>query len=146
VERLGNFVNMRQTVAVIDSDATTLLQLRGLLSNLDVEVQTFDNAECFLLNIARAPNVEAPALDCVITEVILSGMSGVQLLQRLRAVDANLPVVLVAAEPDIPTAVSAMRQGATDFIEKSQLDVQLLRRVTQLLHKDARRAKALVTP
>jgi FixJ family two-component response regulator len=127
---------MRPIVAVIDSDATTRQTLRTLLGRLDIEVQIFDDAERFLLSIAHAPNVEAPALDCVITELRLSGMSGAQLLQRLRAVDADLPIILLADEPDISTAVSAIRQGATDFIEKSQLDVQLLRRVMQVLHRE----------
>jgi FixJ family two-component response regulator len=127
---------MRPIVAVIDSDATMRQQLRALVGRLDVEVQVFDDAERFLLHIARAPNIDAPTIDCVITELRLNGMSGAQLLQQLRDVDVNLPIIVLADEPDIPTAVSAIRQGATDFIEKSQLDVQLLRRVMEVLHKD----------
>jgi FixJ family two-component response regulator len=121
---------MRPTVAIIDSEANTRQTLRTLLAALDVEVLSFDSAENFL---AHTPQAHEPGLACLIVEVSLPGMSGLALLKRLRAANRDLPIVLLAGEADVPMAVEAMRFGATDFIEKPQLDVALLRRVSQVL-------------
>ncbi len=123
---------MRPTVAIIDADATACQALRALLGTLDVEVSTYDSAENF---VARDPSVQTP--QCVIVDLNLPGMSGLELLRQLRAADADLPIILLATEPDVATAVAAMRQGATDFIEKPQMDVKLMRRMTQLLRNGA---------
>jgi FixJ family two-component response regulator len=121
---------MRPTVVIIDADTTTQQALRALLASLDVEINIYDSAEKYLAQVPRA-NGQAPA--CLIADVSLPGMSGLELLQRIRAVDREIPVVLLALEGEVPVAVEAMRYGATDFIEKQQLDVALLRRVSELL-------------
>jgi FixJ family two-component response regulator len=119
---------MRPSIAIVDSDPTARQSLRQLLGTLAVEVQTFDNAEAYL-----AHRIGSKVPTCLIVDVTLSGMSGVQLLKHVRVTDAQLPVILLASESDVSVAVEAMRHGATDFIEKPQMDVALLRRVSQLV-------------
>ena len=125
---------MRPTVAIIDADAGMQQTLRALLGTLNIEIESYSSAELYL---AKASRGNGHALACVIADVSLPGMSGLELLQRIRAVDRYLPVVLLATEAEVPIAVEAMHQGATDFIEKPQLDVLLLRRVSQLVHTGA---------
>ena len=67
-------------------------------------------------------------------------MSGLELLRRLRSNGSDVPFMLLADESDVPTAVAAMREGATDFIEKPYVDVAVLRQVQKLLH--VRRTRA----
>ena len=120
---------MRPTVAIVDSDATMRQTLRTLLGTLDVEVCAYDSAESYF---ARASTAHEPVPACLIVDVSLSGISGLQMLKQIRATDRTLPVVLLASEAEVAMAVEAMRHGATDFIEKPQLDVALLRRSTLL--------------
>jgi two-component system response regulator FixJ len=60
-------------------------------------------------------------------------MSGLELLRRLRSSGNDVPVILLADESDVPTAVAAIREGATDFIEKPYVDVAVLKQVQKLL-------------
>ncbi len=122
---------MQPLVAVIDADPAVQQTLRALLSALNAKVEFHDNAETYLRRKGVAPA-------CIVMDAHLPGMTGLELLRQLRTteIDANrnVPVILLADEPDVPLAVEAMRLGAVDFIEKSRMDVALLRRVSQLLH------------
>ena len=115
-------------VGVIDPDPVARSGLRTLLHGLGVDVSTFDSAESYLL----AANGRHVA--CLIVELLLPGMSGLELLRRLRTSGNDVPVILLADESDVPTAVAAMREGATDFIEKPYVDVAVLKQVQKLLH------------
>ena len=115
-------------VGVIDPDPVARSGLRTLLHGLGVDVSTFDSAESYLL-AANGRNVA-----CLIVDLLLPGMSGLELLRRLRTAGNDVPVILLADESDVPTAVAAMREGATDFIEKPYVDVAVLKQVQKLLH------------
>lgn len=91
----------------------------------------FDSAESYLLS-GSARNFA-----CLIVDLLLPGMSGLELLRRLRSNGSDVPVILLADESDVPTAVAAMREGATDFIEKPYVDAAVLRQVQKLLHGQA---------
>jgi FixJ family two-component response regulator len=114
-------------VGVIDPDPVARNGLRTLLHGMGVDVSTFDSAESFLL----AAN--GRQLGCLIVDLLLPGMSGLELLRRLRSSGNDVPVILLADESDVPTAVAAMREGATDFIEKPYVDVAVLKQVQKLL-------------
>ena len=114
-------------VGVIDPDPVARSGLRTLLHGLGVDVSTFDSAESYLL----AANGRHVA--CLIVDLLLPGMSGLELLRRLRSAGNDVPVILLADESDVPTAVAAMREGATDFIEKPYVDVAVLKPVQKLL-------------
>lgn len=116
----------RPIVAVIEANATDRLTLRSLLSSLDVDVQDYDSAESYLAS-------NGDGLGCVITDVSLPGMSGIELLRTLRAMRICPPVILLGEESDVKAAVTAMREGAVDFIEKPRIDLAIVRRVAYLL-------------
>src|SRR5512147_3319002 len=116
-------------VGVIDPDPVARNGLRALLHRLGVDVSTFDSAESYLLAASGRH------LACLIVDLLLPGMSGLELLRRLRSSGNDTPVVLLADESDVPTAVAAMREGATDFIEKPYVNVAVLRQVQKRLHK-----------
>jgi FixJ family two-component response regulator len=116
-------------VGVIDPDPVARNGLRTLLHRNGVDVSTFDSAESYLL----AAN--GRHLACLIVDLLLPGMSGLELLRRLRSAGNDVPVVLLADESDVPTAVAAMREGATDFIEKPYVDVAVLKQVQKLIRR-----------
>ena len=115
-------------VGVIDPDPVARSGLRTLLHGLGVDVATFDSAEGYLLATNGRP------MSCLIVDLLLPGMSGLELLRRLRTAGNDVPVILLADESDVPTAVAAMREGATDFIEKPYVNVAVLKQVQKLLH------------
>jgi two-component system response regulator FixJ len=125
---------MRPIIAVVDADSNERRTLCTLLGAMDVEVKSYNDAESFLAH-------RNGVLACLIVEVRLPGISGLQLLRQLRASGENMAVILLASEAEVPIAVEAMRLGATDFIEKSQMDIALLRRVSQVLQDGARDAR-----
>ena len=123
-------------VGVIDPDPVARNGLRALLQRLGVDVATFDSAESYLLAASGRH------LTCLIVDLLLPGMSGLELLRRLRSAGNDMPFVLLADESDVPTAVAAMREGATDFIEKPYVDVAVLKQVQKLIHRPPDAARA----
>ena len=118
-------------VGVIDPDPVARHGLSTLLRGLGIEVATYESAETYLL-AANGRHV-----GCLIVDLLLPGMSGIELLRRLRSAGNDVPVILLADESDVPTAVAAMREGATDFIEKPYVDVAVLKQVQKLLLRPA---------
>ena len=113
---------------MIEADEAARRLLRSLLSSLDAEIQDYDSAESYLAG-AR------DTLGCVITDVWLPGMSGLELLRRLRSEETSPPVIVLGEETDVRAAVDAMREGAADFIEKQHMDLAIPRRVAYLLDR-----------
>lgn len=116
----------RPIVAVIEADAAERRTLCSLLSSLDVDVQDYESAESYL-----AAHIDG--YGCVITDVALPGMSGLELLRQLRSAHEPLPIILLGEEADVRAAVTAMREGAVDFFEKPHIDAAIARRVAYLL-------------
>ncbi len=116
------------TVYVIDGDKSVLEGVQSLVSTLGVCVAGFRSAEQFLESV----DFDKPG--CVITEVHLPGISGLDLQEVLRKRGVTFPVIVMASEADVPMAVRAMAQGALDFIEKPFVDRILVARVKQALH------------
>ena len=121
----------RPIVAVIEADAAARRMLCSLLSSLDAEIQDYDSAESYLAS--ALDRLGCDTLGCVITDVLLPGMSGLELLRRLRSADTSPPVIMLGEETDVRAAVDAMREGAADFIEKQHMDLAIPRRVAYLL-------------
>ena len=114
-------------VGVIDSDPVARAALKNLLRPVEVEVTGFETAEAYLLSGSSR------SMACLVVDLLLPGMSGLELLRRLRSNGNDVPVILLADESDVPTAVAAMREGATDFIEKPYADVAILKQVHKLI-------------
>jgi two-component system, LuxR family, response regulator FixJ len=112
-------------VHVIDDDAALRDSLVFLLTSAGLSVRAFDSAEAFL----------AAGVDngCVLTDVRMPGVSGVDLLRRLRAAGSRLPVIVMTGHGDVALAVEAMKLGAADFLEKPFSDDALLSAVDTAL-------------
>lgn len=114
-------------VGIVVPDPVARNALCAMLQGTGIEVASFDSAESCLLAVTGR------RLACLIVDLLLPGMSGLELLRRLRSAGDQLPVILLADESDVPTAVAAIREGATDFIEKPHIDVAVLKQVQKLL-------------
>ena len=119
----------KAVVHVIDDDEAMRELLAFLLSAVGMEVRTYESALEFL---DVAPNVEA---GCVITDVRMPGLSGVDLLRRLRELKLGIPVIVITGHGDVPLAVEAMKIGALDFLEKPFDDEVLLASVRSALNQ-----------
>jgi two-component system response regulator FixJ len=114
-------------VHVIDDDEAMRESLAFLLGTTGLEVRTYASATAFL-EVART--VEA---GCVITDVRMPELSGVELLRRLRELKLGVPVIVITGHGDVPLAVQAMKMGALDFLEKPFDDEVLLASVRAAL-------------
>ncbi|MEM1208174.1 MAG: response regulator transcription factor [Planctomycetota bacterium] len=121
----------RGTVFVIDDDEAVLDSLRWLIESIRLPVRTYPTAAAFLAELPR----DAPG--CVVVDVRLPGMSGLDLQDRLNELELNLPVVVITGHGDVPMAIRAMKAGAFDFLEKPFSDEVLLDRVRAALQRDA---------
>jgi FixJ family two-component response regulator len=129
VPEFSNLQEAPPVVGIIDPDPVSRNELRAHLHGVGVDVSTYDSAESYLLAAGDR------RLLCLIVDLLLPGMSGLEFLRRLRSAGNDTPVVLLSDESDVPTAVAAMRNGATDFIEKPYAHVAVLRQVQKLLRK-----------
>lgn len=119
----------KAVVHVIDDDEAIRESLAFLLGAVGMEVRTYESALGFL---DVAPNAEA---GCVITDVRMPGLSGVDLLRRLRELKLGIPVIVITGHGDVPLAVEAMKIGALDFLEKPFDDEVLLASVRSALNQ-----------
>jgi two-component system, LuxR family, response regulator FixJ len=111
-------------VYVVDDDAAVRRALSGLLRAADLEVETFANPLVFL---DAAPAL--PRGGCLLLDVRMPGMDGLELQARLAQLEIALPVIIMTGQADVPTAVRAMKAGAFEFLEKPFDDEQLLEAV-----------------
>ncbi len=118
------------TVALIEDDEAVLHSLRLLLEGRGMAVQCFDSAEGFLK--ARADCTST----CIVSDVRMAGMTGLDLQRELKARSCSVPVILITGHGDIAMAVSAMREGAFDFIEKPYDAEQLIASIEKALAAD----------
>ena len=118
-------------VHVIDDDEAMRHSLAFLLRTANVQVQTYESAAAFLECLQNSTT------GCVITDVRMPGMSGIDLLRRLRDLKVALPVIVITGHADVPLAVEAMKGGAVDFIEKPFDDEVLLAAVRSALNAQA---------
>jgi two-component system, LuxR family, response regulator FixJ len=114
---------------VIDDDEAVRESIAFLLRSAGLEVKTYDSAVAFL---EVAPTIGS---GCVITDVGMPGLSGVDLLRRLKELQIRLPVIVITGRGDVPLAVEAMKFGAVDFLEKPFDDNVLLASVRSALNR-----------
>jgi two-component system response regulator FixJ len=126
----------KSIIHIIDDDESVRQSLEFLLKSAKLDVQAHDSASAFL---DALPNLN-PA--CVITDVRMPGLSGIELLKRLKTSANSIPVIVITGHGDVPLAVEAMKHGAVDFLEKPFDDELLLKTVHSALNrleKDAKR-------
>jgi two-component system, LuxR family, response regulator FixJ len=126
-------------VHVVDDDEAVRHSLEFLLATVAIKVRTYESAEAFLKNL---PHFEP---GCVITDIRMSGLSGLDLMKRLKEYGMSIPVIAITGHGDVPLAVEAMKCGAIDFLEKPFDDETLLAAVRSALnqhkHQDTRDAE-----
>ena len=120
----GSWVYVVEDDPSVRDSLSLLLQLRGF------STATFDSAEAFLEGDA----LERPA--CVLADVRLPGMSGLELQRKLASQHAALPFVVMTAHGDVATARAALRDGAVDFLEKPIDEQDLIEAITVALRSD----------
>jgi len=120
-------------VFVVDDDPSVRSSLKFLLSSVGLQVESFDSAEAFL---QRNPP-DAPS--CLVLDVRLRGLSGLDFQRELAARNIRIPIVFVTGHGDIPMSVRAMKAGAIEFLTKPYRDQDLLDAVRIALERDRAR-------
>jgi FixJ family two-component response regulator len=125
-------------VYVVDDEASVRRAMARLFRSVGLDVLTFDSANQFL---------EHPAADrpgCVVLDLEMPGLGGMELQQELTERHVDLPVVFMTGYGDIPTTVQAMKQGAVDFLTKPVNDKLLLETVQRAIDGHTRQRQQLV--
>ena len=117
---------------VVDDDASVRGALARLLHSAGYQTETFASAERFLAQ----SRFDAPG--CIILDVRMPGLNGLELQQALAAGDRQLPIVFITGHGDVPMSVRAMKAGAEDFLPKPFDDGELLKAVAQALNRSQR--------
>jgi len=120
-------------VFVVDDDPSVRSSLKFLLSSVGLQVESFESAETFL---QRKPP-DAPS--CLVLDVRLRGLSGLDFQRELAARNIRIPIVFVTGHGDIPMSVRAMKAGAIEFLTKPYRDQDLLDAVRIALERDRAR-------
>lgn len=125
-------------VFVVDDDESVRESLRGLIRSAGLRVETFASAQQFLAD----PRANAPS--CLVLDVHLPGLSGLDLQKRMAEGDIEIPIIFITGRGDIPMSVRAMKAGAVEFLTKPFRDHDLLDAIGQAIERDrvARRKHA----
>lgn len=126
----------RGTVYVIDDDEAVRDSVQWLLEGQDFRVRCFESAEAFLARY------DAREVGCLLVDIRMSGMSGLELQDRLSERESPLPIAFVTGHGDVPMAVDTMKKGAMDFVQKPFREKELVTLVEKMLEQ-ARGAFAL---
>jgi FixJ family two-component response regulator len=120
-------------VFVVDDDASVRSSLKFLIGSVGLQVETLDSADTFL---QRKPP-DAPS--CLVLDVRLHGLSGLDFQRELTARNIHIPIVFITGYGDIPMTVRAMKAGAVEFLTKPFRDQDLLDAVRLALERDCAR-------
>jgi two-component system, LuxR family, response regulator FixJ len=124
-------------VHLIDDDKDVRDSLAFLLATAGVAVRVFESAVAFLDELPRVVSS-----GCIVSDVRMPGISGTELLTRLRDVGIEMPVIIITGHGDVPLAVEAMKLGAFDFIEKPFDDAIMIAAVEAALREEERREES----
>jgi FixJ family two-component response regulator len=117
------------TVYVVDDDEAVRDSLQWLLEGKEYRVRCFESAEAFL------SRYDTREVACLIADIRMGGMSGMELQDRLLERQSPLPIVFITGHGDVPMAVDSMKKGALDFIQKPFNELQLLQLVDKMLER-----------
>ena len=134
VESNSDFTQLepQATVFVVDDELVVRDSLRWLIESVGLSVQTFSSASEFL------DAYNSTMAGCVILDVRMPGISGLELQETLRERGDTIPIIVVTGYADVPMAVRAMKSGATEFLQKPYSDQRLLDVVQQAIDDDAK--------
>lgn len=118
------------TVYVVDDDVSVREALKNLLRSIGLKVETFSTANEFLTK----KDLFGPG--CLILDVRLPGLSGLELQRKLAEASSSIPIVFITGHGDIPMSVRAIKSGAVEFLTKPFRDQDLLDAVSQAIERD----------
>jgi two-component system response regulator DctR len=119
------------TVFIVDDDEAIRDSLRWMLKSRGIASRSWDSAEAFL------DTYDGAMQGCLVLDIRMEGMSGLELFDRLRALESPLPVIFLTGHADVPMAVAALKKGAHDFVEKPFNDNDLVDKIDAALAKAA---------
>jgi two-component system response regulator FixJ len=126
----------RGKVYVIDDDEAMRDSLNFLLDSANYKVTLFESALAFL---DALPGLE---FGCVVSDVRMPGLDGIELLKRMKAGHSTFPILIMTGHGDVPLAVEAMKLGAVDFLEKPFEDDRLVAMIESAIHRAEPAAKS----
>ena len=121
-----------KTVFVVDDDPGARESVAALVKSRGLRVETFASAEDFLA--AFDPNKRG----CLVLDVRMTGMTGLELQERLVSMGSQLPVIIITGHADVPMAVRAMQAGAITFLEKPSAEQELWANIQKALEMGSR--------
>jgi two-component system, LuxR family, response regulator FixJ len=116
-------------VYIVDDDADVRASLSMLLDSVDIDLETFPDADSFIKNYVHQPSIPS----CLLLDVRMPGLSGMAVLEKFYQENVHLPVIILTGHGDIPMSVRAMKLGAVDFITKPFNHQKLLDLVQNVL-------------
>ena len=122
--------NKPETVYIIDDEQDVRDALQMLLKSIGLTVETFPSAVDFLDQY----QIEWPG--CILVDIRMPGMSGIELQKKLNAMGAPIPVIVISGHADVPTAVRVIQEGAVDLLEKPISEQDLLDKVQTAIDSD----------
>ena len=124
-----NLIPKRGTVYVVDDDEAVRDSVQWLLEGQDFRVRCFESAEAFL------SRYDPREIACLMVDIRMGGMSGLELQDRLMERQSPLPMAFITGHGDVPMAVDTMKKGAMDFIQKPFKEEQLVPLVERMLEQ-----------
>ena len=124
-----SLIPKKGTVYVVDDDEGVRDSLQWLLEGKDYRVRCYDSAETFL------SRYDAREVACLIVDIRMAGMTGLDLQDRLVERKSPLPIVFITGHGDVPMAVNTMKKGAMDFIQKPFQEAELVNLVERMLEQ-----------
>jgi FixJ family two-component response regulator len=124
-----SLIPKKGTVYVVDDDEGVRDSLQWLLEGKDYRVRCYDSAESFL------SRYDAREVACLIVDIRMGGMTGLELQDRLVERKSPLPIVFITGHGDVPIAVNTMKKGAMDFIQKPFQEEALVNLVERMLEQ-----------
>jgi FixJ family two-component response regulator len=124
-----SLIPKKGTVYVVDDDEAVRDSLQWLLEGKDYRVRCYESAEAFL------SRYDPREVACLIADIRMGGMNGMELQARLIERQSPLPIMFITGHGDVPMAVESMKNGAMDFIQKPFQEVQLLDLVERMLER-----------
>jgi FixJ family two-component response regulator len=122
-----SLIPKKGTVYVVDDDEAVRDSLQWLLEGKDYRVRCYDSAEAFL------SRYDQREVACLIVDIRMAGMSGLELQEKLLERHSPLPIVFITGHGDVPMAVDTMKKGAMDFIQKPFKEQELVSLVERML-------------
>jgi two-component system, LuxR family, response regulator FixJ len=124
---MNESAELQELVYIVDDDRAVRDSLGLLLTSVGISNQTFESATAFL------DAFNANRIACLVADIRMPGMSGLELQKELNARKAAIPIIFITGHGDVPMAVNAMKDGAMDFLTKPFRDQDLLDRIRTAL-------------